>query len=364
MHACRLEGVNSLASKYSEPMRFAVCVALAALAAGAAAPPQPVSQLIAVVRGEIAQKRSDAQAAKALSKIRLAESLDEHVIEELESEGAGPKTVEELERLREVSKSLDAPAVPPVWASPDPPAAADRTRIIEEARAIALNYTDSLPDFVAVQVVRRYLGDEAGWRLKDTITLKLTYFEKAEKYDVLLINNRKASVDYDQVGGAVTQGEFASLLRDVFEPATDAQFAWDHWTHLRGRTTHVFTFRVRRERSHLKMRAGRGGGESGITAGHHGFVYVDGETGQIVRLISEADSIPAGFPVREYETTLDYGFAEIAGRRYLLPLRAEDRVAAEGQQMRNSVRFEQYRKFGSDTSIKYEGTSEDKPIKH
>ena len=90
-------------------MRIALGLATAA-ALWAAQPASPVNEVIALVRSQVSEKRSDAQVAKEVHKVKLAERLDDQTIEELESEGAGPKTVEELVWLRDHSRELPQPA--------------------------------------------------------------------------------------------------------------------------------------------------------------------------------------------------------------------------------------------------------------
>src|SRR5688500_17135980 len=76
----------------------------------AAAPANRVNEVIDVVRTGLRNRQSDGAIAKSLRKIKLAERLDGHVIEELESEGAGPKALEELAQLGESSRTLQPPA--------------------------------------------------------------------------------------------------------------------------------------------------------------------------------------------------------------------------------------------------------------
>ena len=83
----------------------------------------------------------------------------------------------------------------------------------------------------------------------------------------------------------------------------------------------------------------------------------------IVRIVSEADTIPEKFPVRNSATSLDYGFADVGGRRYLLPLRAEVRMGTSSMQTRNEVEFHSYKKFGAESSITFEGPVPEKPPK-
>ncbi|HLK64602.1 MAG TPA: hypothetical protein VKU19_14255 [Bryobacteraceae bacterium] len=316
-----------------------------------------------LVRGQLGEHKKDGQIASSLHKWKLCESLDEHTVEELQSLGAGPKTTEELERLRMESVDYPAPKVVPKFDSPPVPSAEEQARVVAQARAIALNYTDSLPDFIAVESIRRYSDEHGPWRLKDTLTIKLSYFEKSEDYKVLTVNGHPSMLSYEAVGGTITQGEFGSLLREVFEPRSKADLHWDHWTNLRGRPANVFFFRVHVDNSRYQMVVGNRGERQTITAGQHGYVYVDRETSQIVHIFSEAESIPDKFPVRNSSTSLDYGFADVGGKQFLLPLRAVVRMGTASLQTRNEVEFHSYRKFGAESSISFGDAVPDKPAK-
>src|ERR1700733_10007239 len=104
-----------------------------------------VNDVVALVRSAIEHKRADAQVAKALHKMDLTERLDDRVVEELESAGAGPMTVAELAQMRTASQHWKNPSVPPQFASPPEPTAPEQAGIIAEARKIALDYSSSLP---------------------------------------------------------------------------------------------------------------------------------------------------------------------------------------------------------------------------
>ncbi len=329
----------------------------------AAQPSLPVGELVALVRSAVEEKQTDSALAKSLHKLKLSEALDEHSVEELQSLGVGPKALAELERLQESSESLPKPLAAPAFPSPPPPSAAEAAEVINQAREIALGYTHSLPDFVASELVHRYANDKGGWQLRDTLVIRLNYFEQQEKYNVLSINGRPSTLPYEAVGGTITQGEFGSLLREVFERRSAAELHWDHWTNLRGRLAHVYSFRVRVANSRYTMVFGTRGEQFSITAGQHGFVYVDRETNQIVRITTEADSIPADFPVKSSSTWLDYGFTDVGGRKFLLPLRAVVRMGTRGGETRNEVEFQSYKKYGAETSITFEGAVPEKDKK-
>ncbi len=65
-----------------------------------------VNDVVALVRSAIEHQRPDAQVAKTLHKMDLTERLDDRVVEELESAGAQPMTVAELEQMRTKPRSI------------------------------------------------------------------------------------------------------------------------------------------------------------------------------------------------------------------------------------------------------------------
>ncbi len=337
-------------------MRIALGLATAA-ALWAAQPASPVNGVIALVRSELAKKQPDSQLAKEVHKVKLAERLDDQTIEELESQGAGPKTVEELVWLRDHSRELPQPAAALPFVHGARPSIEDQREMLKQARQTALAYASSLPDFMCTEVVHRYIGEGTGWSLKDTLHLKLTYFDHKEDYKLLTINSRATEKSYEDAGGSISEGEFGSILLQVFETRSATAFRWDHWTTLRKREAHVLSFRITPEHStyHLAFGwVGQGGRDSTIV-GQHGFVYIDRETNRVLRIWAEADSIPWDFPVQETSTMLDYDFTEISSQRFIVPLRADVRIGSAQMHTRNELEFQVYQKFGADATISFDG---------
>src|SRR5579883_2206080 len=330
--------------------------ALASLALALHAQPGGrATDIVSLVRSNLDARRSDSTLAKALHKLKPTERLDDFVVEELESEGAGPKAVAELERLADLSQGQPQPNPAPVFQHPPAPSAAEPRRVFSAAARIALNYTKSLPDFICLETVRRFEGPRGNWELKDTLDVKLTYFDEKEEYQLLTRNGKPSVLPYRAVGGAITEGEFGSTMLAIFAPQTQTEFRWDHWTTLRKRPTHVFSFKIALEHSTYRMEYGArpGDPQSSVLTGQHGSVYVDAETSQVVRIVAESDSIPPDFPVRTSATVLDYGFVEVGETTYLLPLRAEVRMSTDFLRIRNLVDFHAYRKFTGQSTITF-----------
>jgi hypothetical protein len=315
-----------------------------------------VGNLISTVRSSLAKHGNDGELAKILHKLKPAERIDYRILDALETEGVGPKAFAELERLRAASISLPAPAVSPVFEQDPMPDVAEQRVIVRQTQTIAVNYSRSLPDFFCTEVIRRFDDARGGLELRDTLEVKLTYFEGKENYRVISVNGRATSKGMDEVGGAISQGEFASMLNSIFTGQSKAVLQWNHWTTVRGRVAHVYTFRIRVENSGamLQFRYNGRTPSNGVKTGQHGYVYIDRETNEVLRIVAEADTIPPNFPVQQSSTILDYDYVDVGGKKFLLPLRADVRLGARQLHTRNMVEFHGYRKFSGESTITFQ----------
>ena len=316
-----------------------------------------VSALVTEVRADLLRSHGDSRTAKDLRKVQLAERLDDRTIETLQSEGAGTETVAQLLAMRDESSRLPRPATPAI-PEPAAPSVLEQVQIWNDAHDNARSYTQRLPDFICSEVVRRYIdpNGKGAWKLEDTLVLKLTYFDQREDYKLMTVNNRSTNLTYDQMRGAVTRDEFGSMLAAIFAPKSRASSSWDHWTLLRSRPTHVYSFAIAAANSEYQITSGTRRVEEKVTVGQHGYVYVDASTRMVVRLIAVADEFPPDFDVQKVNLVLDYDFIDVGGSHYLLPLHSETTLSAPPYRHRNETDFLQYRKFSADATITFDGT--------
>ena len=68
---------------------------------------------------------------------------------------------------------------------------------------------------------------------------------------------------------------------------------------------------------------------------------------------------PEDWSILRTPATLDYDYAEVAGKRYLLPKNVDTRVILKNGQRRNQTVFTDYRKFSGDAVVNFE--TEEKP---
>ena len=178
---------------------------------------------------------------------------------------------------------------------------------------------------MCTQVTRRYY-DPTGlefWQMQDTLTTRLSFFERKESYQLVMINNRSTTQSYESLGGATSTGEFGSMLQEVFEAKTEATFQWQRWATLRGHRAHVYSYRVPQPNSQWHLSYER---SHEVIVGYTGLIYVDRDTGMILKMTLEAENVPPSFPISQASSAVDYDYMKIGEQTHLLPLKAEVRM--------------------------------------
>jgi len=234
------------------------------------------------------------------------------------------------------------------------PTADEQHKAIEAVRQAALNYSAGLPDFFCTETIRRFRNSTSvpEWAPMDTLTVQLSYYGHREEYKLLLVNGEKTKIRYDEAGGSVSQGEFGSMLKEVFTPDAQALFEWDSRSSVRGRLVQVYRYSVLPENAHYQLTFNTGERRFSAYAGRHGLVYVAG--GDILRITSEADHLPPNFPIDQLHVTLDYDSTEIGGRSFLVPHSAVVEMIAGVLGSKNEIEFRDYRKFSADAGISFD----------
>jgi hypothetical protein len=316
-----------------------------------------VPQLVSFIRSSIQLRQDDRQVAEVVRRIKLVNRLDGKTIEELQGQGAGPKTIAALKQLETATASL-APPPPPapktaiaVLAPPDP---LEQKRVLAEVTENALAYVQSLPNFICTQVTRRHIDPTRTetWKSDGVIQEQLSYVDHHEDYKVVMVNDRLVTgMTHDRVGGNRSSGEFGSMLEDIFDPSSYAKFQWERWATLRGRRMHVFSFVILKPYSKYSIQDDVSG--QTVVPGYHGLIYADRDSLRVMRITMECDDLPASFAVHDAREVMDYDFVSISGQKFLLPLKADLRFSGSAL-VWNEIEFHLYRKFTTDAVITFD----------
>ena len=248
----------------------------------------------------------------------------------------------------------------------------EQAKLLEAVRTSALQYTQKLPDFICTQLTHRTTTAETTFGTSfngasssrggtsiqgsagitnDVIEERLTFFNQFEHYEVVAVNDRKATgQDHMRFAGAISAGEFGSALGNLFDPRAHATFSWDKATRLGGRSVNVFKFRVPSENGTIVMDRDT---DRKILAAYTGRLFVDGATQEVVRITSELE-LPIDFPIKMATIAVDYKPVEIAGKTYTLPIHSEVRMKNNTHLYVNEIEFRNYHKFGAESTIHYD----------
>lgn len=268
--------------------------------------------------------------------------------------GGGPV---DLASANEVNDSYSGGllAITPETNPIQPPAPEEIEKLIAETRTHAVGYTESLPNFMCIELTNRSVDTNGtgNWKHRDTIAELLRYRDKKEDHTTLEINGQASNVDREallrQKGSTLSGGELGGVLKAVFSPSAKAEFTWKETDSLGSGTVQVFDYHVEKSNS---MYSVVGSNDQQLMVAFHGQVFVDSATHSVRRISLQADDLPKNFPTQASVMGVDYDYVAINGRDYLMPISAELRVRQNHRQaVLNTIEFRDYRKYGSQMKI-------------
>ena len=251
---------------------------------------------------------------------------------------------------------LPRPAVPPSD-RPDeqtPLGARQEDPLISKASEAALNFTETLPNYVCQEMMSRFQseGRPANWSPIDVVTMEVVYENGREDYKNLAVNGKPANKTVEQLGGSWSTGEFGTVLIDLFSPATAADFRPRGTARIAGVSARLYDFRVERENSHWTLHFG----PQTYTPAYAGSVWIDPQTSRVLRIEMQAHDLPKDFPTDQVESATDYQYVRLGGtEQFLLPVHAETLTCQRGSSFcsRNTIDFRNYHKYTGESNVTF-----------
>ena len=226
--------------------------------------------------------------------------------------------------------------------------------LIRRATDAALDFTETLPNYVCTENMTRYQSDTArpNWQPIDVIGAEVVYENHQESYRNLTRNGRRIDKKMTELDGAWSTGEFGTVLIDLFSPATAADFHYRRDSRSSGIVAKVYDFSVDHPHSHWQISMAS---QSYLPA-YKGSVWIDPATARVLRIEMQAVGFPADFPTDHVESATDYDYTRLGDtKQYLLPVHSESLSCQRGTNLcsRNAIDFRNYHKYEGESTITF-----------
>jgi hypothetical protein len=368
---------------------------LLAILAAAALPAQAaeratVAELQQFLTARHAGHKKDGSIADHLGEMELSEQLTGPTLDRMMADlKPGKKTALALQLLADRSAFLDPPAGE--ISNKATPEMAEQVRLFQGAVNFASVTFARLPDFLATRTTHTFdnsslamttdasrVGFAAHGPLHEDgeYSQQITFRSGAEvSVDAQAQDQREKPGEPRH--GLKSNGEFGPLLVSVLNDSAKGQIVWSRWEQTRAGLAAVFRYQVPREASHYTVdyccvisgpppAAGAGkqntdGANSPriyhTVPGYHGYLYLDSETGIVLRMTLEAE-MHSNEAMTRLGVWVEYGTVQIDEKSYHCPVRSvaltvlhARREGEQGVMRLNEVTFTNYHRFGSTARI-------------
>lgn len=194
------------------------------------------------------------------------------------------------------------------------------------------------------------IADAAGHSV-DVITSDVAMEEGVERYSNVRQND-KPRPSIARIGGAWSEGEYSTLLRQTAEALdSDTAIRMGVVTKFNGAPAVLLPFDVPRSDSNWDFLVR----SKHYLLGFHGEVWISQVTGEVLRIRRTATQIPSGTGISQVDWSVDFGPGDLDGRSFILPSKATYSVTYPHDQHRewNVISFSNYHHYGVDISIHY-----------
>lgn len=317
---------------------------------------------------------SDAEKARQLTGVELAERLSERRLLKLHKIAHGKRTRQQLRILADVSAFLEPPADELLKdAAPDESA---QRRMLAMASEYLKTTIHKLPDLFAKRVTVRfqespqYLTTDAKYQPlhpTDSWTTNIRYRNGAE------VTDEKARALKSGDPELITHGEFGPVLQGVLDDINkNGQLTWRRWEQGDAGPLAVFRYVIPGDEAFYLVSVcctpdGDGTQVYARYPRYHGEISIDPENGAILRLTFQSD-LKSTTPLSRSDIAIEYGPVDMGGKTYICPIRSVSILRARSVRalsnwdvwfriygpyatMLNDVTFDRYHVFRTNSRI-------------
>lgn len=318
------------------------------------------------------QKKSDDDVSTALKQVEMSEQLTPAMLNILGSLVPGQQSLAQVYILEARGAMLPAPAAD-IPSDPVPDAATQKAILDKAADYVSKTY-GQLPDVTATKTTIRFQdnmdtvaqssgihGGATDVSTSSGLGATAQFYRFINTADTTVESDKgveKFSMPKDkgQWGGngmIVPEEQGPELNSALNEAQATGKISWLRWEMVNGKKTAVFAYTVEKKKAHYAVnyccypdtdQAGvatftsastgaRGGGAHGnfqtntswkpwkTNTGYHGELFINPDTGIVVRLISEADFKPSDV-VHQEDTRIDYDPVTVGDKTLVVPVKS------------------------------------------
>jgi len=229
----------------------------------------------------------------------------------------------------------------------------------------------TLPNFFCQETVQRAVRDlpNGSWEDLDVVRMEATFeMGRGDRYSQVSVDGQAIALPPDIQGhalaGLVSQQHpggwwtgtgFGSELADVFVPRVGTSFKFASEVNLPSGPSTKFDFQYHAANSRRTIWSGERSFHPGMT----GSLWIDRQSGELLRLDTVVTEFPPEFPLSYYSSSMNYGDVSIADiGSFLLPTDGAVVACNRGRCSRDILSFHDCRKFGAEVHIVGPSTEE------
>jgi hypothetical protein len=229
--------------------------------------------------------------------------------------------------------------------------------IIEAARADAARYSQSIPNYLVSRTTARYQAPAGAvnWKRTDSVSAEVISQDNREVYSDIRINGKPSKSLPSE--GVWSTGEFSTLLDEILNPEHRAVFKNRQLDATGSRPAWRYQYEIAEKHSGWDMVGDVGPfRRMHIAPSYSGVIWIDQQTGKVLRIEKSARGVPRQFPLQRIESSTDYSLVTIGEQNYMLPTHTETVTCTRSNRtcFKNETIFENYRKFDASAHITYE----------
>lgn len=230
--------------------------------------------------------------------------------------------------------------------------ASDWSGRLERIRSNILEFASKMPNFVADEVVKRYVSTSPlpQWQFVDTIESETTFRGSAESRGHIRLNGNAWTHPYNTLPGWKWDAGFGADLPRLFGANCPTTFESEGRVSEGGRSLSVVRFSSPPDGCVGYYWSGY----QSFFAGQTGRIFLDEHEENVIQIEAKSREFPKAFPLSAVEEQVSWGYVNIGDATHLLPVSSQIMyVQSTGRMQLTKVEYKNHRHFEASSTITF-----------